>query len=88
MTLTFNDKNIFDCSTEELREAENMLKRAWSLLEQKQTAQFRVGDKVKFFSRKGFEVTGTISKINQKTVSLKTDYGSNWRVSSSLLERV
>lgn len=45
---------------------------------------FRVGDAVYFDSRTGVRVTGTIVKINQKTIKVATK-DSTWKVSPSLL---
>ena len=45
---------------------------------------FRVGDAVYFNDRRGMKVTGTIEKINQKTIKVAT-MGGTWKVSPSLL---
>lgn len=84
MKLELNGKSIFECNETELREAGNLLKSAWSIRQQKATATLAVGQRVEFDSRKGMKVTGTIIKVNQKTVSVSTDQGT-WKVSGSLL---
>lgn len=48
---------------------------------------FRVGETVKFKLKSGQVLEGTVQKINQKTVSVKTAT-SIWKVSGSLLSRV
>ena len=44
------------------------------------------GDRVWFDSSRG-RVYGTITKINRKTVGVRADSGTNWRVAVSLLNR-
>ena len=46
---------------------------------------FRVGDAVYFDSKRGMRVTGTIEKINRKTIKVATPTG-RWSVSPSLLK--
>lgn len=72
---------------EDLREAESALKVRWRELQRRAAISFRVGDKVAFTAKTGKTVTGTITKINQKTVSLRT-IDANWKVSPSLLRKV
>lgn len=58
-------------------------------LSQIEAMKFRKGDKVEFNSSKTGElVKGTILKINQKTISLLSDEGTNWRVSPGMLRAV
>lgn len=47
---------------------------------------FRAGDKVCFTTKYGEKITGTVLKVNQKTVSVKTAT-TTWKVSGSLLSR-
>jgi len=58
-----------------------------SLENSKKTAQFKVGDAVKFESRKKKTwVYGKIKKINRKTIDIKTDdFSSVWRVSATMV---
>jgi hypothetical protein len=50
-------------------------------------AQYNRGDKVSWTnSRNGLTMTGTIEKLNQKTVTVRTTQGL-WRVSATLLKR-
>ena len=52
-------------------------------------ASFRKGDKVRFTSSKGEVISGTVTRVNQKTVSMRCDDGIHgWRVSPTLLEKV
>ncbi len=52
-----------------------------------QLMSFRVGDRVEFDD--GYQiVSGIVTRINQKTATLRTDDGRGWRVAPSLLRRV
>lgn len=42
---------------------------------------FRVGDRVWFVTRYGDRVSGVIVRINARTLSLREDDGTRWRVS-------
>ena len=71
---------------DDLNEVQNALNVRFRELQRRAAVSFRVGDKVKFKSRAGLMVSGTVTKINQKTVSVSTPT-SNWKVSASLLQR-
>lgn len=73
-------------SLDELREAQNALNVRFRELQRRAAVSFRVGDAVKFQSKTGRTISGTVTKVNQKTVSVKTA-DSNWKVSASLLQR-
>ena len=86
--LIFNGKSIFDCDRDELSQASDMLKRAWSMEQQKAVNNFKIGDKVQFDAgNRGGIISGIVTKINQKTISVKTDT-STWKVSGSLLSKI
>lgn len=52
-------------------------------------AEFKVGDRVTFNDRDNVPVTGTISRVNRKTVSVTPDNMlGGWRVSAALLNRL
>ena len=51
-------------------------------------AQFRIGDRVKFFSRRNQEeVEGTVHKINRKKIVVSVG-AISWTVPPTMLERV
>lgn len=52
-----------------------------------QLAQFAQGDRISFTTRDGTELHGTIVRLNKKTVSLRADDGSLWKVSPGLLRK-
>lgn len=50
---------------------------------------FKVGDRVTFHDRDNFLVTGTVSRINKKTVTVAPDNtDGHWRVSAALLNHL
>ncbi len=50
---------------------------------------FKVGDRVTFYDRDNIPVTGTISRINKKTVTVAPDNNDgHWRVSAALLNHL
>lgn len=50
---------------------------------------FKVGDRVTFHDRNNIPVTGTVSRINQKTVTVSPDNkDGHWRVSAALLNHL
>lgn len=81
-------KAIFAIETiEDLREAQNALNVRSRELQRRAVYEFRVGDKVEFTTRSGEVVKATVTKINQKTVSVRAFEGTNWKVSGSLLRK-
>lgn len=63
----------------------NLLAQAKSTM---QLAQFTEGDRVSFTDNDGSAKTGTILRLNKKTVSLRTDDGHLWKVSPTFLRKV
>jgi hypothetical protein len=52
-------------------------------------ADFKVGDKVTFNDRYQAPITGTITRINQKSITVVPDHQpGQWRVSPSLLRHI
>ncbi len=52
-------------------------------------ADFKVGERVTFHDRHNIAVTGTVSRINKKTVTVIPDNNDGqWRVSATLLNRL
>jgi len=50
---------------------------------------FKVGDRVTFHDRDNIPVTGTVSRINKKTVTVAPDNNDgHWRVSAALLNHL
>ena len=72
-------------SIDDLRDINLALKQRWSELESRGVLNFKVGDSVKFTSRKrgGLQV-GIVTKINRKTIAVKVGH-VQWRVTPSVL---
>lgn len=66
----------------------NLLKARRDSIGRMNTATLGRGRKVKFKGRRGVIVTGTVEKVNRKTVTVRADSGQLWRVDGSLLEEV
>ena len=92
MSLTKTQKSklasiILVLDHDELREVNNMIKIQWREVEGEKVQAFRNGMRVEFEGRKGEMVTGTITKINRKTIIVTPDEGyQTWRVAPSLLQ--
>lgn len=63
----------------------DLYKQAQTMCSRREAAIFRVGDAVYFNSKRGMKVSGTIQKINTKTIKVSTDSGI-WSVSPGLLK--
>lgn len=50
--------------------------------------QFSVGDRVSFQPECGYEVVGTIVRLNRKSVTVVNSEGHQWRVSPTFLKKV
>lgn len=74
---------IRNMTNEELNEIVSEIKLRRTRLARLNTQRLAVGDTVKFAAR-GQVVTGTVTKINRKTVMVKDGY-TNWKVPASLL---
>jgi len=65
----------------------------WDLLREVQDRVHRTecmtyysGDKV-IFNNRGIKSTGTVTKVNQKTISITLDNGARWKVTPSSLAK-
>lgn len=77
---------IYNVDTiDSLRDIQKALNQRWTELESRNALSFKVGDSVKFTSRKrGGVLIGIVKKINRKTIAI-TVGNVTWRVSPSLL---
>jgi hypothetical protein len=73
-------------SPEEIRSMSQAVSIKFKEMQRVATVRFAKGDKVKFETRSGEIITGTVARINQKTVTVNTPI-SQWKVSGSLLKR-
>lgn len=72
----------------EITEAWNVLRTRHSNNASLAVRSFSFGDKVQFTGRNGVMLRGTVTKTNQKTVSVRTDAGNEWRVAPAILSAV
>lgn len=85
MKIEIDGKSIYECSKEELKAFQEELKLAFNLIRQREVLQFHPQQKVSF-EHKGVVVTGTVIKVNQKSVSVKEDNSHrSWNVSPGFL---
>jgi len=76
------------CDNDDLTLVVNLLKARRDSIGRMNTATLRRGARVKFTGRRGVVVTGTVEKVNRKTVTVRAEGGGLWRVAGSLLEAV
>lgn len=74
-------------SADELRSVSQAVKAAYAMAQSRAKFSFCVGQSVGFTSRSGELVTGKVTKINQKTINVRTNTGMEWKVSPSLLRK-
>ena len=74
-------------TAEEIRSISNAVSYKFKEMQRAATVRFAKGDKVSFETRSGEIVTGTVARVNQKTVTINTPT-SQWKVSSTLIRRV
>lgn len=73
-------------SREDLLTLNKAMKIRMNTINFENTTKFRVGNSVMFSDKKGYTLTGTITKINTKTIKVKATNGVTWSVSPSLLK--
>ena len=56
-------------------------------LDARATFTLQVGDKVSFDAKTRGIITGTVEKVNHKTVSVMSSTGIRWKVSASMLKK-
>lgn len=74
-------------ATEDLQRMANAINMKNRERQARATAVFGRGDKVEFTTKRGETVKGTVTRVNQKTVSVQSFEGVQWKVSGSLLRK-
>lgn len=74
-------------STDDLATVSRMVKDRWDTLQRRVATSFRVGERVTFTARRGIKVNGNVLAVNPKNIKVKTDQGTIWNVSSTLLSK-
>ena len=78
-----------DLKTPELTEVEVIDSPPPSAAKAPTRPNFKVGDRVTFHDRDNIAVTGTVSRVNKKTVTVAPDNNDgHWRVSAALLNHL
>ncbi len=75
-----------DFSHDDLRSLINAVKYKQDQMNRVASFMFRKGDQVKFKTKEGITVIGSIVKINRKTTEIRSGL-TNWKVTSSLLQK-
>ena len=76
---------IRNCNNDELNQVIEAIKLQRTYLARSTARALAVGDTVQFTGRNGRRVTGTVEKVNRKTVIVR-DGLTKWKVTASLLE--
>ena len=74
-------------SAEDLKSISQATKAAYTMLQSRAKFAFYIGESVNFANRSGQLITGKVTKINQKTIIVRTNTGMEWKVSPSLLRK-
>lgn len=75
-------------SDPEIREINAAVRFAYDKAVRAAPRQFKKGDRVQFKSRDGRIIEGTVEKVMQKNIRVKTDDGMGWRVGATLLTKI
>ena len=79
---------IMQMDADDIEHVVNAVRNRREMLSIRAKAQFRIGDRVKFFSRrKKVEVEGTVHKINRKKIQVSVG-AITWTVPPTMLERI
>ena len=62
-------------SAEDLRSVNQAVKAAYTMLQSRAKFSFYIGESVNFTNRSGQLITGKVTKINQKTIIVRTNTG-------------
>jgi hypothetical protein len=71
--------------THDLNAIVDILKMRRNALSYQALAKFRRGDRVAFKGRSGQTISGTVERVMQKNVRVKSDGGGTWRVPAHML---
>lgn len=78
---------IYQMNTNEINQIVDAIKLKRTYLARQTASQLLVGDTVQFQGRGGKTVTGTVAKINRKTVIVDEGF-TRWKVTASMLRKV
>lgn len=66
----------------------NELQTCRGLIESRLTRSFRVGDAIRFDAGNRGIITGTVTKINAKTISVQATNGMRWKVAPCFITKI
>ena len=78
-------QNIQEYDTADLLKMNKMIVARIRKLRSLETKKFTIGQRVSFKDNTGLPRNGTVTRRNKKTVSIRTDSGSEWRVAPEYL---
>ena len=79
---------IMQMDADDIEHVVTAIRNRREMLSLRAKAQFRIGDRVKFFSRRNQEaVEGTVHKINRKKIVVSVG-AISWTVPPTMLERI
>lgn len=87
LTLNLNDFTVEELSTLNRRVVDR-IRGIRSINTQMQMYQFHKGERVQFKPYGKDWIQGMVTRLNQKTVTVITDCGQQWKVHPSLLEKL
>lgn len=81
---------IFDelTSREEMSQVWDWLKIREGQLRMQAAGEFSVGDRVEFDHTTRGHITGTVTKVNPKSIRVDADYGGKWKCSPTLIHKI
>ena len=79
---------LSNLSKEDLKEVNKIIKAIYTNLQREQVNCFSVGDNVDFKAPDGRLIIGSVVRLNEKTVSVRSANGLHWRVSPGFLSKV
>lgn len=75
-------------TVEEINQVIAAIRTRQAELQSRAAMAFMVGQKVNFKGKFGGTVQGVVTKLNRKTIEVKAETGTTWKVSPSLLKTV
>ena len=80
--------DIYTMNAEDINVLVDAIKMRRNQLAKQTTRIVRRGDKVEFDSKYGGVTSGTVTKVNQKTIVIDCGSEGNWKVSASMVRLV
>lgn len=75
-----------DMDRDDLKETWDMVKEVHDFRTRQTTRLYSVGDMVQWDSKRGMTAKGKVTKVNEKTLSIRGEDGTPWKVTSTLVQ--